>query len=254
MSNAATDPRRAEPELDMTQVMQSTRRRLSESSPGRDALENAVAEAPPDDDRTVRVSWESELIASGFPRRIVEMAAHPLSGQPCFDAVRKAVHTMSTTVYLWGTNGNGKTHMGSWLLSAWHAIAMRGYYGDAQQRVSGWRPSVRWSPCNEITAALRNFSKGHFDYDREMRAYSRPTALMIDDLWPDRATEMDVANIVELVELRRNSGLRTIITSNHDARSLVALSRRFADRLGEGIVVQFTGRSHRVSNRKQEAI
>lgn len=206
----------------------------------------------PDDEpsRTVQIPWDSWLITCGMPRRIVEMARAPLTGRSCYDAVRRAVNTDAPTVYLWGTNGNGKTHMASWLLSRWHLTAMQAYQGDSDARFSGWQPTARWATCGDITSALKNFSKGNFDYDREMRAFSRPDVLMIDDLWADRATEYDVASIVELVEARRNHNLRTIITGNHGARDLIDISRRFADRLAEGLVIEFDGKSHRIATRR----
>lgn len=203
------------------------------------------AEAP-EPSRTAVYTWTAELISCGFPRVIAGMVESPLAGEPYFDDVRRAIRTDALTVYLFGTNGNGKTHMGSWLLSMWHLIGSRAYAEAAMDvRTLQYPPTCRWASCNEITAALKNYSKRGFDFERELAYYASFTCLLIDDLWPDRVTEADVASIVELVEIRRNARRRTVITSNHEARALVGISRRLTDRLAEGVTIKFTGASHR---------
>lgn len=199
------------------------------------------------DDRRVTVSWVQELVTTGMPRGIAERHESILQGTPYFAAVIDAVRSPSRTVYLWGPNGNGKTHMGSWLFSTRHAMAMHRYHRDMTTKLSGWYPSARWATSNMITAALKNFSARNFDFEREQRIYTTPDLLLIDDLWADRATEVDVQNIVEIVDVRTANGRRTILTGNHSPIDIeTRFSRRFADRLYDGLMIEFTGASHRM--------
>lgn len=196
------------------------------------------------------MSWGAELISTGMPRRIAEMVAEPLVSEGYFKAVIRAATSEHLLVYLWGANGNGKTHMGSWLFSQWHAANLRRFYGDMETQVRAWYPSARWATCNALVAALKNFSRDDFDFEREMRVYSRPDTLMIDDLWADRATQVDVQNVVEIIETRANAGRRTVITGNHNPATIHAdISRRFGDRLNDHLVIEFTGGSHRLQRR-----
>lgn len=196
------------------------------------------------------LSWGAELVSTGMPRRIAEMTATALEGADYFRTVVGAVKSDHLVVYLWGANGNGKTHMASWLFSHWHARNLQKFNADMESRARGWYPSARWATCNTITAALKNFSRDDFDFEREMRFYSRPDVLMIDDLWADRATQVDVQNVVEIIETRTTNGRRTVITGNHNPATIHAdISRRFGDRLNDHLVVEFTGGSYRLQRK-----
>lgn len=178
-----------------------------------------------------------------MPRQIVDMAESPLTGEPEYDAVRALSKQNKKLVTLYGPNGNGKTHMGSWLFSMWYAGAM--YYWS-QDTVGRWQPSALWTKANQISAALKNFSRGGFDFQREFELFARPYILMIDDLYAEGASDFDNTNLVELIETRLQHKRRTIITTN---LSLVDIAERFsprlADRMRGGEIVRFNGLSHR---------
>ena len=185
-------------------------------------------------------------MSCGVPREIALVSMERLTSAPSFDRVAGCLRSRPLIVYLWGSNGNGKTHMGTWLMSQQHARNMRRYYAGIESGANHPYPTALWTTSNALTAALRNYSKGGFDYEREQLTYTRPTLLLIDDLLSDRASEVDVANLVEIIESRRTSGLQTIVTSNLAMQDVANVSRRLSDRLQEGETIQFAMKSHRV--------
>lgn len=158
---------------------------------------------------------------------------------------------MPALVVLYGENGNGKSHMGTWLFSQRMAAAHAGFnarLAAGELRDREFPPTGLWVQANRITAALKAFSRGGFDYERDIAEYTRPEVLLIDDLFADGATDYDAANLTEVVDRRLSSGKTTIITSNKGPIDIGEVySRRLADRLAGGEVVRFTGISHRGS-------
>lgn len=201
------------------------------------------------------------LVWCGVPPIYASMALSRLTGRPEFDAVARCAvpraiednvrkeNWLPPLVVIYGENGNGKTHMGTWLFSQRMAQAHAAFNArlkSATLAVGEFPPTGMWVQANRITSALKAFSRGAFDFEREMSQYTMPAVLMIDDLFADGASDYDAANLTELIERRMSAARATIITSNKGPIDIgEAYSRRLADRLSDGEVVRFTGTSHR---------
>lgn len=229
---------------------------------------SSLTEQPPtkselsSEPRAFAIDWRSALIWYGVPSLYAGMALTRLHGRPEFDQVaafavpqERIVGVLRDSrwqpdlVILYGENGNGKSHMGTWLFSQRIAAALASFNTRMKAGtldVGEFPPSGLWVQANRITAALKAFSRGGFDYERELAEYTRPAVLMVDDLFADGASDYDAANLTELIDRRLSAGKATIITSNKGPIDIgEAYSRRLADRLAGGEVVRFTGKSHR---------
>ena len=138
---------------------------------------------------------------------------------------------------LFGTNGNGKSHLVE-------AIAREML---AQGR---W---VKYAFAPDLLDALRN----SYDPDATARfeqvyeLYSLPDVLLLDDLGAERSTEWAVEKLTRLVDDRLRSGKRLVVATNLNMEGMAGkLSPRLADRLfdtmtGMARPVYFPGKSHR---------
>lgn len=211
----------------------------------------------PEPSRTVVVSWEQRLAWCGVPRALLSIAARPLRGMKEFERV---IHLQAIPhdefppiVYLYGTNGNGKTHMGTWLFSRWLARGFRNYAAAIDESTDAfkagvWLPTAVWRTFRGMAEAMKNYNaEGGFNFKETAREFIWPDLLMIDDLFSDRASETDVANITHVIDSRLNQSKPTIITSNHLPIMLEAYSPRLADRVADPLgTIHFTGGSHRL--------
>lgn len=194
-------------------------------------------------DRTVQIDWRTSLIWSGMPPAVATLALAGLTDRPEFERILQIADSKflpAWTFTMHGSNGNGKTHMASYLFSNIYA---RYYFATAR---SERMVHVLWTEANRITAALKDFRRGDFQYDHEMQVYTLPHLLLIDDLFADGASEFDVRNLVEVIDRRISAKRFTIITTNISPMQIhEQYSPRLADRMRGGEVIAFTGASHR---------
>jgi len=206
------------------------------------------------EERSVSEDWPTTLLRSGVPRKALNFCGDVLTGRDEYVSVIDlgAVYpdTVPPVVYLTGSNGNGKTHMGTWLFARWLLILAIRWLDNR----SGWEPLGRWTTGMALSQSLKNFSQDGFDVQRAFGELTRKQLrlLMIDDVFADKATETDIANIAELVERRKNAGLMTILTGN---KTVVDVEReysiRLAERLLDGRVIRFAGKSHRLTGKME---
>lgn len=202
------------------------------------------------------VPWEDHLRTLGIPTRLVAISAEPLRGEEYFEHVFTAAFAKwpwPSVVFLYGPNGNGKTHMGTWLFWMWHGRQMRGW-SDARDRgevgigTRIFQPRAMWTTERSLTEALKAYNNERFSFREQAQVFVLPEILMIDDVFTERTSETDVSNVTDILESRRNAGKITIITSN---RGPIEIADRYSGRLAErliddALVVEFTGSSHRM--------
>jgi len=184
------------------------------------------------------------------------MALAPLAGEEYFDSVRTAAGSSAPwplVVFLFGANGNGKTHMATWLFATWHGRQMSGWDKQRREQRDGigtriFAPRALWTTERMLTESLKAYGNDRFDVRGSMQHYSRPDILLVDDVFTERTSETDVSNVTDILEARRDAGKITIITSNRGPVEIsTRFSRRLAERLlDEALVVEFTGPSERM--------
>lgn len=188
-----------------------------------------------------------------MPTRYIAFTHGALEGLPEFDeiiALGMMLPDPGTVMYIYGPNGNGKTHMATWLFGQWLALLQAVWHRDKPAKE--FPPQGVWISGYDLTQRLKNYSRENFDAQREFQEFTRRQlkVLLIDDVFADRATETDVANIAELVEQRRTRELATIMTGNHSQLDIEQrYSVRLTERVLEGRMVRFTGKSHRLAGR-----
>lgn len=206
------------------------------------------------------MTWGEHLRATGVPVRLVKLAEKPLQGEAYFERVREAAKGLKPgVVYLYGQNGNGKTHMGTWLYSIWHAQQMMEWNEAREKGLAGigsklFQPRAMWVTERAMTEALKAYHDERFSFREQARCYTSPEILLIDDVFTERTSETDVSNVTDILETRRDSGRVTIITSNRGPLEMAsAYSSRLAERLvDDSLVVEFTGTSERMRRFFQE--
>lgn len=192
------------------------------------------------------------------------MTGEPLRGEDYFDEVIVAAGSAAPwplVVYLFGLNGNGKTHMGTWLFWIWHARQMKGWREAVDNGRAGigtqmFQPRALWTTERSMTEALKAYNDERFSFHEQALHFTAPEILMIDDVFTERTSETDVSNVTDILETRRNAGRITIITSN---RGPIEIADRFSARLAErlvddALVVEFTGVSHRMKRYLTQAL
>lgn len=193
-------------------------------------------------------------MSTGVPRGIVEEIQHPLSNADEYAEVVRIAGMKSPwpLVFLHGPNGNGKTHMGSYLYHIWHLRQLVGFRSKREQGLAQigsnlFQPRAKWITEHDLTAGLKNFSRDGFDYQREFQALLGYDLLYIDDIITEKTTDTDLSNITEIISARNTGSKPTIITSNKDPLAIEQnYSRRLAERLVVGEVVNFEEGSFRM--------
>lgn len=182
----------------------------------------------------------------GVPPLVYTMIEKKLEGRPEFDELMRIANAPEKpgTITIYGPNGNGKTHMGTLLFAfiVWRVKKT----AQEQGRDNGYTSSSLWTSANKIGLRMKNFGRDHFDLEQEMKVFTDPVILMIDDLYAEGASEYDNRILVDLLEQRINDYKTTIITTNMTIQDIEQkYSPRLADRLRGGEIVRFTGVSHR---------
>ena len=197
---------------------------------------------------TITVPWEDHLRSLGIPPRLIAYTAAPIPGNGEFESVRTAAGARMPwplVVYLFGDNGNGKTHSATWLFSVWHARQFVKWDSDKGK----YQPRAKWTTERAVTEALKAYGDDNFDMRRAMLLYTEPDILLIDDVFTEKTSDTDITNITDLLETRRDSDRITIITSN---KGPLTISNDYSVRLAErlidnALVLEFTGPSHRMT-------
>jgi DNA replication protein DnaC len=148
-------------------------------------------------------------------------------------------------VTFYGPPGNGKTRIATYVFADVYAGLIRSY--DPTESLA-FPPQALWITGRQFFQRMKAYDREGFDWQREMAELCRAQlrVLMIDDAIPETVTPTDSGNLTELIERRRTSNLVTIITTNSDPAAVEAkCSGRLADRLFEGAIFRYAGRSFR---------
>ena len=150
-------------------------------------------------------------------------------------AFAEGLDTVGGSLLLLGTTGTGKTHLSS-------AIA-----GEALRR--GF--DVVYDSAQTIVDAFADdrFRSGYRQTESRSEKYNECELLIIDDLGAEFVNQFSISVIYNLLNLRSNRGLSTVVSTNLSAKELLEkYEGRIHSRLigGDFRVLQFMGRDHRV--------
>lgn len=190
--------------------------------------------------RTIHVDRAQAMRWHGVPEYYVSRLHVDLPDEPGFIAARNLCCSgpLPEIITMQGDNGNGKTHTATRVF----AFAFETFWAS-----NGAMPTALWITGHDVMATLKNFER--YDVQYELAQFARYQLLMIDDLFTERVTEADAENVASLIDRRKNDRRTTIITTNMTGKEIAErYSRRITDRICEGVVIQFTGGSHRLKD------
>jgi DNA replication protein DnaC len=215
------------------------------TEPRRETLSSGHVLVTYPDGRTVVETPEHVFLAEcGVPEKYREFANNPISDRAGHREIMETETLgimMPNLIYISGGVGTGKSHMATWL---WWQIAKAKFY-----EASGFPHQARWTDGYSFTSEMKRFSEEKFSVLEQLHEYTRHQmrTLLIDDVFADRATDVDYQNLAQLVEIRRNDiAQHTILTGMLSLYEIKKRSERLADRLAGGKVIVCEGPSWRL--------
>lgn len=209
--------------------------------------DGALADGAP---RMVRLTEDEMLAIAGVPPMYRAMAKDPINDRAGHIRIMELAVMFEAAprlVYIHGGVGTGKTHMGTWLWWMLYKTKVELYH--VRPRPSQFVPQARWVSGYQFAQEMKAYSRDGFSVLDQLHDYTRAQmeCLIVDDIFADRATDTDYANLTQLVEMRRNMLYQhTVLTGNLNLMQITERSERLADRLAGEVVVYFDGGSWRL--------